>query len=75
MAGRSLGELTLREKIGEGGFAVMYRAHQADLERDAVVKILHTRLASTTPASTSARELQAIRTALVPGWHMRTRAG
>ncbi len=45
--GRTLGEFTLREKIGEGGFAAVHRAEQTTLGREAVVKVLHTRLAST----------------------------
>ncbi|HSR98656.1 MAG TPA: protein kinase [Kofleriaceae bacterium] len=46
LEGRTLGEFTLREKIGEGGFAVVHRAYQAALDREAVVKILHARLAA-----------------------------
>ncbi len=46
LEGRTLGEFTLRDKIGEGGFAVVHRAFQATLEREAVVKVLHTRLAA-----------------------------
>jgi WD40 repeat protein/tRNA A-37 threonylcarbamoyl transferase component Bud32 len=45
--GRILGEFTLRERIGEGGFAVVHRAEQAGLDREAVVKVLHTNLAAT----------------------------
>jgi WD40 repeat protein len=44
--GRTLGDFVLREKIGEGGFAVVHRAIQSSLGREAVVKLLHTRLAS-----------------------------
>jgi len=44
--GRTLGEFTLREKIGEGGFAAVHRAEQIALGREAVVKVLHTRLAT-----------------------------
>jgi WD40 repeat protein len=46
LEGRILGEFTLREKIGEGGFAVVHRAYQPALDREAVVKILHARLAA-----------------------------
>ncbi len=45
--GRTLGEFTLREKIGEGGFAAVHRAEQPALGREAVVKVLHARLATT----------------------------
>jgi WD40 repeat protein len=46
LEGRTLGEFSLREKIGEGGFAVVHRAYQPALDREAVVKILHARLAA-----------------------------
>jgi WD40 repeat protein/tRNA A-37 threonylcarbamoyl transferase component Bud32 len=46
LEGRTLGEFTLRDKIGEGGFAVVHRAYQPALDREAVVKILHPRLAA-----------------------------
>ncbi len=42
LEGRTLGEFTVRERIGEGGFAVVHRAEQPALEREAVVKALHT---------------------------------
>ena len=45
LEGRTLGEFTLRDKIGEGGFAVVHKAYQAGLDREAVVKVLHARLA------------------------------
>jgi serine/threonine-protein kinase len=46
LEGRTLGEFALREKIGEGGFATVHRAFQSALDREAVVKVLHTRLAT-----------------------------
>lgn len=42
--GRTFGDFALLSKIGEGGFAAVYRAVQRPLERDAVVKILHGQL-------------------------------
>ena len=41
LVGRQLGEFILREQIGEGGCAVVYRCEQRALKRDVVVK-LHT---------------------------------
>ncbi|MBA2538652.1 MAG: serine/threonine protein kinase, partial [Deltaproteobacteria bacterium] len=41
--GRELGEFTLGDKIGEGGFGEVYRATQRTLDREAVIKILHAR--------------------------------
>ena len=41
-----LGEFVLRERLGEGGFATVWRADQPALGRDAVVKVLHARGAS-----------------------------
>jgi len=43
LSGRMLGEFILREQIAEGGHAVVYRAEQAALRRDVVVKVLHAR--------------------------------
>jgi len=42
--GRELGDFVLRERIGEGGFAAVYRCEQPGLGREAVVKVLHQRL-------------------------------
>src|SRR6266545_2069850 len=46
LSGRRVGEFILREKIGEGGFAAVYRCDQPALGREAVVKVLHPRLTS-----------------------------
>ncbi|HEX8114142.1 MAG TPA: hypothetical protein VF516_40705, partial [Kofleriaceae bacterium] len=43
LAGRKLGDFVLREQIGEGGCAVVYRCEQPQLRRSAVVKVLHER--------------------------------
>ena len=43
LSGRTLGEFVLREQIGHGGHAVVYRCEQPALRRDAVVKVLHAR--------------------------------
>src|SRR5215510_5209052 len=51
LVGRSLGEFVLRERIGEGGFGAVYRAIQPALDREAVVKVLHSRLHAA-PATT-----------------------
>jgi serine/threonine-protein kinase len=42
--GRKLGDFVLRERIGEGGFAAVYRCEQPGLGREAVIKVLHQRL-------------------------------
>jgi eukaryotic-like serine/threonine-protein kinase len=44
LVGRTFGEFVLRERIGEGGFGAVYRAKQPALDREAVVKVLHSRL-------------------------------
>ena len=44
LRGRQLGDFVLRECIGEGAFAVVYRSDQPLLGREAVVKVLHQRL-------------------------------
>ncbi|HUS32508.1 MAG TPA: protein kinase [Kofleriaceae bacterium] len=38
--GQRLGEFEVQEQIGEGGFGKVFRAHQATLGRDAVIKVL-----------------------------------
>lgn len=43
LVGRRLGEFTLKEKLGEGGFGAVYRAEQINLSREAAVKILRIR--------------------------------
>jgi serine/threonine protein kinase len=44
LTGRTLGDFVAREKIGEGGFADVYRAEQPLLGREAVIKVLHGKL-------------------------------
>lgn len=34
-------DFQLREKVGEGGFGVVYRAHQPALDRDVAIKLVH----------------------------------
>ncbi|HME90583.1 MAG TPA: serine/threonine-protein kinase, partial [Myxococcaceae bacterium] len=43
LLGRTLGEFVVREKLGEGGFGMVFRAEQRALAREAVVKILQPR--------------------------------
>jgi hypothetical protein len=43
LTGRTLGDFAVKEKIGEGGYGVVYRAEQRLLGREAVVKVLHAR--------------------------------
>jgi len=38
--GRDIGHCTITEKLGRGGMAVVYRAHQPSVNRDVAVKIL-----------------------------------
>jgi len=40
LIGRDIGHCTITEKLGQGGMAVVYRAHQASVNRDVAVKIL-----------------------------------
>ena len=46
LAGRTLGELVLIERIGHGASGSVYRARQPVLERDAVAKVLRRPLRS-----------------------------
>ncbi|AKU90403.1 serine/threonine-protein kinase [Vulgatibacter incomptus] len=45
MIGRQLDRYRLLEEIGSGGMAVVYKAHDAALERDVAVKVMHPHLA------------------------------
>ncbi len=38
-----LSDFELREKIGEGGFGIVYRARQPSLDRDVALKVVHPR--------------------------------
>jgi tRNA A-37 threonylcarbamoyl transferase component Bud32 len=44
LRGRQLGDFVLRECIGQGAFAAVYRCEQPLLGREAVIKVLHQRL-------------------------------
>ena len=44
LVGRTLGEFVVREPLSSGGFGTVYRAEQPALAREAVIKVLHTRL-------------------------------
>jgi serine/threonine protein kinase len=41
LTGRTLGKYTLRERIGRGGMAEVYKAYHASLDRFVALKILH----------------------------------
>ncbi|MFY9226274.1 MAG: serine/threonine-protein kinase, partial [Blastocatellia bacterium] len=43
ITGRVLGDFLVKEKLGEGGFGVVYQATQITLQREVVVKILRTK--------------------------------
>src|SRR5687768_10168886 len=46
LVGRQLGEFVVREPLGEGGFGAVFRAEQPALGREAVIKVLHRKLAA-----------------------------
>ena len=40
LSGKTIRGFELKERIGEGGFGVVYRAHQSAIERDVVIKAI-----------------------------------
>ncbi|HEU5055820.1 MAG TPA: protein kinase, partial [Kofleriaceae bacterium] len=44
LVGRAFGEFIVREPLSAGGFGTVFRAEQPALAREAVIKVLHTRL-------------------------------
>jgi WD40 repeat protein/serine/threonine protein kinase len=44
LVGRKLGEFVVREPLSAGGMGTVFRAEQPTLAREAVIKVLHTRL-------------------------------
>jgi WD40 repeat protein/serine/threonine protein kinase len=44
LVGRTFGEFVVREPLSSGGFGMVFRAEQPALAREAVIKVLHTRL-------------------------------
>ncbi len=44
LVGRTFGEFVVREALSSGGFGMVFRAEQPALAREAVIKVLHTRL-------------------------------
>ncbi len=45
LTGRHLGKYELLEKVGQGGMAYVYKAHQPTIDRHVAVKVLHSHLA------------------------------
>jgi serine/threonine protein kinase len=41
LVGQQIGEFTVLERIGRGGMATVYRAHQQSMNRDVALKVLH----------------------------------
>ncbi|MEM7034011.1 MAG: protein kinase, partial [Chloroflexota bacterium] len=48
LTGQVLNKYTILERVGQGGMAQVYRAHQANLKRDVAIKVMHPHLAETT---------------------------
>ncbi|MBV8757414.1 MAG: serine/threonine-protein kinase PknK, partial [Deltaproteobacteria bacterium] len=44
LVGRRLGEFVVKEALSSGGFGMVFRAEQAALAREAVIKVMHTKL-------------------------------
>jgi len=60
-AGTTLGKYHLLEKLGQGGMAQVYRAHQSDLDRFVAIKVLHPHLTGDDEfAARFRREAQAV---------------
>ena len=58
LTGRSFGDYSLGERIGEGGNGFVYRARQQTLERDVVIKVLRRRAETSGESQLAARFLR-----------------
>lgn len=56
LTGRHHGKYELPEKVGQGGMAYVYRAHQPTIERFVAVKVPHSHL--TVEANTGLAEIK-----------------
>ena len=60
LAGMTLGKYRLLERLGQGGMAQVYRAHQPDLNRFVAIKVLHPHLTGDEFIARFRREAQAV---------------
>src|SRR5262249_24457274 len=51
LEGRTIGKYTLKERVGEGGMGVVYRAEEEMPRREVAVKLIHPRLVGTDPGA------------------------
>ncbi|HEX2622740.1 MAG TPA: protein kinase, partial [Phototrophicaceae bacterium] len=50
MIGKKLGPYEIREEVGRGGMATVYRAYQPNVDRDVAVKVIHNNIAGDSQA-------------------------
>lgn len=67
--GKQLGDFVIRERIGQGGMATVYRAHQKSVNRDSALKIIPLHDANRTSDVFQRRfEKERTRCSLISAW-------
>jgi hypothetical protein len=52
LEGRTLGQYTIKSLLGKGGMAKVYIAHQASMNRDVAIKVMHVEMSAKEPLVT-----------------------
>ena len=70
LIGRQLGNYKILHRLGAGGMATVYAAHQASMDRDVAIKVMRNELSSSDPTFFSRFEREARVTASLEHVHI-----